>query len=144
MTLKIKKFFIGVNVAEACNFIKKETLTQVFPVNFAKFLGTPFLTDHHSYSRFKWLLLFKYVWPFRRHQALEKCLCTKSMLWKVLQNSKNRVFILQSFRITILHGILLHLPNTDLFHGCFCTNFSKICRKAITGETKKLHLVCIG
>ena len=27
---------------EACNFIKKETLAQVFPVNFVKFLRTPF------------------------------------------------------------------------------------------------------
>ena len=32
--------------AEARNFIKKETLAQVFPVNFAKFLITPFLTEH--------------------------------------------------------------------------------------------------
>ena len=28
-----------------CNFIKKETPTQVFPVNFVKFLRTPFLQD---------------------------------------------------------------------------------------------------
>ena len=27
----------------ACNFIKKETLAQVFSVNFVKFLRTPFL-----------------------------------------------------------------------------------------------------
>ena len=37
---------------EACNFIKKETLVQVFPVEFAKFLRTPFLTEH-----LRWLLL---------------------------------------------------------------------------------------
>ena len=36
----------------ACNFIKKETLVQVFPVNFAKFLRTPFFTEH-----LWWLLL---------------------------------------------------------------------------------------
>ena len=29
------------NTWEACNFIKKETLAQVFPVNFAKSLRTP-------------------------------------------------------------------------------------------------------
>ena len=29
---------------ETCNFIKKETLTKVFSVNFAKFPRTPFLT----------------------------------------------------------------------------------------------------
>ena len=27
----------------ACNFIKKEALAQMFPVNFVKFLRTPFL-----------------------------------------------------------------------------------------------------
>ena len=30
---------------EACNFIKKETLAQVFFMNFAKFLRTPFLQN---------------------------------------------------------------------------------------------------
>ena len=29
----------------AANFIKKETLAQVFPVNFVKFLRTPFLQN---------------------------------------------------------------------------------------------------
>ena len=33
-------------------FIKKETLAQVFSVNFAKFLRTPFFTEH-----LQWLLL---------------------------------------------------------------------------------------
>ena len=33
------------NRPDACNFIKKETLAQVFPVNFAKFLRTPFLQN---------------------------------------------------------------------------------------------------
>ena len=37
---------------EVCNFIKKETLEQVFPVNLAKFLRTPFLKEH-----LWWLLL---------------------------------------------------------------------------------------
>ena len=37
---------------EACNFVKKETLHRCFPVNFVKFLRTPFLTEH-----LWWLLL---------------------------------------------------------------------------------------
>ena len=37
---------------QACNFIKKETLAQVFSVNFEKFLRIPFLTE-----RLRWLLL---------------------------------------------------------------------------------------
>ena len=31
---------------KACNFVKKETLKQVFSCKFAKFLRTPFLTEH--------------------------------------------------------------------------------------------------
>ena len=32
--------------AKACNFIKKETLAQVFPVNFAKFLRKLFYIEN--------------------------------------------------------------------------------------------------
>ena len=37
----------------AYNFIKKRLWRRCFPVNFAKFLRTPFLTEH-----LRWLLLF--------------------------------------------------------------------------------------
>ena len=38
-----KKVFLKISQnSQACNFVKKETLTQGFPVNFAKFLRTPF------------------------------------------------------------------------------------------------------
>ena len=37
---------------QVCNFIKKETLAQVFLVNFVKFLITPFFIEHLG-----WLLL---------------------------------------------------------------------------------------
>ena len=43
---------------EACNFIKKKLLHRCFSVNFAKFLRTPFLTEH-----LWWLLL-----TFRKQQ----------------------------------------------------------------------------
>ena len=42
--------------AEACNFIKKETLARCFPVNFAKFLRTPFPTE-----QLRWLLLYSTI-----------------------------------------------------------------------------------
>ena len=38
--------------APACNFTKKETLAQVFSCVFAKFLRTPYLTEH-----LRWLFL---------------------------------------------------------------------------------------
>ena len=37
-----------------CNFIKKETLAQAFPVNFVKFLRAPFLIE-----QLHWLFLKK-------------------------------------------------------------------------------------
>ena len=50
--LEISQKFTGLR-PQACNFIKKETLAQVFfSVNFVKFLRTPFLTEH-----LWWLLL---------------------------------------------------------------------------------------
>ena len=45
---------------EACNFVKKETLTQVFPVNFAIFLRTPFLQKNfRTNASGKWLKSLK-------------------------------------------------------------------------------------
>ena len=44
--------FTGKHLPEPCNFIQKETLAQVFSVNFLKLLRTPFLTEHR-----RWLLL---------------------------------------------------------------------------------------
>ena len=52
--------------AETCSFIKKETLAQVFPVNFAKFLGTPFLTEH------LWLLFLFVFFPSRSNDNGKK------------------------------------------------------------------------
>ena len=43
-TLRQSSFLIKLQ-AEPCNFIKKETLIQVFSCDFAKFLRTPFLQN---------------------------------------------------------------------------------------------------
>ena len=57
----VKKVFCkkGVprNFAEVCNFIKKETLAQLFSCEFfAKFLRTPFLTEHNTSGHCFWHL----------------------------------------------------------------------------------------
>ena len=46
------KFTRKPSVFEACNFIKKETVAQVFICEFCEFLNTPFLAEH-----LRWLLL---------------------------------------------------------------------------------------
>ena len=45
-------FLIKLQASGPVTSSKKETPTECFPVKFAKFLGTPFLTEH-----FRWLLL---------------------------------------------------------------------------------------
>ena len=40
------------NKVQVCNFIKRRFQHRYFPVNIAKFLSTPFFTEHHQ-----WLLL---------------------------------------------------------------------------------------
>ena len=48
----VLKSFTNFTGKQPCQICKKETLTQVFPVNFAKFLRTLFYKEH-----FRWLLL---------------------------------------------------------------------------------------
>ena len=48
----LKKILEERGFPETGNFLTKETLTKVFSVNFVKFLGTPFFTEH-----LRWLLL---------------------------------------------------------------------------------------
>ena len=51
-TLVSESLFNKVAGLEACDFIKKRLPHKYFPVKFAKFLRTPFFTEH-----FQWLLL---------------------------------------------------------------------------------------
>ena len=41
-----QSLFFNKVAGQACNFFKKETLATVFPVNFVKFLRTPYFTEH--------------------------------------------------------------------------------------------------
>ena len=50
----VRVSFLANLQASGCNFIKEETLAQVFSLNFAKFLRIAFLTEH-----LRWLLLNK-------------------------------------------------------------------------------------
>ena len=80
---------------ESCGFIKKRLWHRCFPVNFAKFLRTPFLTE-----QLRWLLLhknFENVWIdiwyffmlFRKVKFLRGCVWVETMgfsflIWYVL------------------------------------------------------------
>ena len=58
--------FYKIGRAEACNLIKKETLVQVVPVNFAKFLRTPSPKEH-----LRWPLLFLILLSTFRRSGLQ-------------------------------------------------------------------------
>ena len=85
--------------ADACNFIKEETLAQVcFPVNFAKFQKTSFFTEHLWWPLLNVGIMFKienrhHVLPltsFRCQFVCTSCLVTFLM---VLQ----KIFLIPEF-----------------------------------------------
>ena len=79
--------FLKMLKAQECNFIKKENLAQVFSCQFAKFLRTPFLTEHP-----RWLLLSLVYNPRKNHyfliidyrECLGKCISCTHYLWAVI------------------------------------------------------------
>ena len=95
--------------ANVGNFIYKETLAQVFPVNFAKFLKTPFLTEY-----LRWLLL-------------------------VLQNRcsykfpdiHQKIFVLKSLFNTIRGQKAHYFNKRETQHKCFPVSITKYLRIAV-------------
>ena len=91
---------------QASNFIEKETLAQVFPVNFSKFLGASSSTEH-----LQWLLLFLMLWNAFRQSGLQ--LCQRETPVLVFQNQpfvdplQNRCFLI----IHKIHGKTLVLES---------------------------------
>ena len=96
--------------ANVGNFIYKEILAQVFPLNFAKFLKTPFLTEH-----LRWLLL-------------------------VLQNRcsykfpdiHQKIFVLNSLFNTIRGQKAHYFNKRETQHKCFPVNITKYLRIAVS------------
>ena len=67
--------------ASACDFIKKEALTQVFfPVNFAKFLRTAFLTENLHWLLLPWQLSLKIFAPEKHLSHCFNLVCFLSQL----------------------------------------------------------------
>ena len=69
---------------EACTLLKRRLWRTCFPVNFAKFLRTPFLTEH-----FRWLLLsiryFKMENHFRFRHLIKTFMLKSCLGWVVLK-----------------------------------------------------------
>ena len=71
----------SVEKAKASNFIKKETLAQVFPVNFWKSLRTPFSTEHLPWLLLKKTNLWKSGFPMKYWQKqLPRSILLKGVL----------------------------------------------------------------
>ena len=97
--------------ASACNFIKKKNLWyRCFPVNYAKFLRTPFLTEH-----LWWLLL-----NMRNEKSFLKNLLFKLLLYTT--NSNILMFVLIDWFLRRKLFIFC-LP-----FGCFTTKFRPLLR----------------
>ena len=115
--------------AEACNFIKKETLARCFPVNFAKFLRTPFPTEH-----LRWLLLYSTIniikltvmLTLKFRSSYPEVFLIKGVLKicsKVAREHPCRSVISIKLQITLLHGFspvnLLHIFRTPFSKNTF-------------------------
>ena len=93
----VKKLFLEISqnsqestcarVPQACNFIKKETLAQLFSCEFAKFLRTPFLTE-----QFRWLLL----------QRTQQENVRINVFHVMLRNFRNDLTIFDSLKPTLI------------------------------------------
>ena len=85
--------------------LKKRLCYRCFPVNFAKFLRTPFFTEH-----LWWLLLYN----LKRYVNMEK----EKKRWrkntKVRQLVKNVMSLIQNFSVSIF-CICIHFPITYIY-----------------------------
>ena len=67
---------------QTCNFIKKRIQDRYFPLKFAKFLRTAFLTGHH-----RWLLFTKNTaekTTFSFFKFSEKIIFPKKLRWNII------------------------------------------------------------
>ena len=70
--------FTGKHMCQICFLLKKRLWHRCFPVNFAKFLRTPFLTEHlWQFYSCSFLLFHKrrktFICRLRKHQSLYQC-----------------------------------------------------------------------
>ena len=123
----IRIFFLIKLQDYACNFIKKEALSQCFPVNFVKFVKTPFLQNTSE----RLLLTLLMTW--------EDCFNKPKLLL-----AANRLIYLNISCISKIHRPPLHsflhklplekLPPGSLVHHSFLHS------KTASGETSSRYL----
>ena len=101
----------------ACNFIRKETLAEVFPVNFAKFSRTSFLENtsgklllHFQKQSSRGVLQKRCSWKFHKIHRQENT-CARVFLIK-LQASNPQLYF-----------------KKRLWHRCIPVNFAKFLRR---------------
>ena len=88
---------------QACSFIKKENLAQVFPVNLAKFLRTPSLREHLRWLRLKYLLqerMFLYDWLLVNCSIL---IAKHEVYSQLLIHDKFAIGLVNSDLVTVCH-----------------------------------------
>ena len=72
---------------KACNFIKKRLWQRCFPVNFAKFLRTPFVTEHLWTTASEPNSMKLHLWISEEHLSV-LFYAIPFLVWKLFQGSK--------------------------------------------------------
>ena len=108
--------------------LKKETLAQVFSVNFTKFLRTPFLTEQH-----RWLLL---TYPYSLFILLDTDLFFSYSFFKILPTCQGTGYKLLFLLLFYYYQCCCHCQ------GCYCSrsHFMVSC----SGNYRKLQSKCIS
>ena len=88
--------------------IKKETLAQVFPVNFAKFLRTPFFTED-----LRWLLLLFVIYLFNYDSSKSTFFMLNMAFDALFEYSFCQINLNSSFRL-----IAITVTRTSFFLLC--------------------------
>ena len=123
--------------------LKKKLWHRCFPVNLAKFLRTPFLTEHLPWLlltyNFKWAIDYHLIWMSSSLkvageilEAVSGCTLWFAILWNIfetLPGGQNKIAKLM-FYATIIFDlqydiILLFWYNWLFFHWVWETNFTK-------------------
>ena len=98
-----------IKLQAACNFIKKDTLAQVFSFEFSKFRGTPFFTEH------LWWLLLNVQWILK---SLEEIFRAMQKYILILHNFYNYFWNLTAINLPIKLSV-------KVFWIIFCWAFQR-------------------
>ena len=113
----VRVFLNKVTGLKPATFFKKRLWHRCFPVNFVKFLRTPFLTEH-----LRWLLLKKQISAKRFHQQYHFCFHLESCYQETLivKYLSHSTFILSTMYYHYLLSTVYYFQSVNTQYEYLC------------------------